>query len=126
MIDATDRVEIDNNLRNHPFILYVKVRRHGQQVPFTFLQESYRYSKVYADWIFRSVAEIEEANLMLYSPFVGFLVAIGASIHLEHTLRKHVTLTEPAGLKFRKCVGFIRRLAKIWPSMRHTVSFQAT
>lgn len=68
---------------------------------------------------------MEEADLMLYDPFVGFLVAIGASIHLESTLQDDTPLKESSSLRFQKCVGYISRLADVWPNARHTVSFQA-
>jgi hypothetical protein len=66
---------------------------------------------------------MEEADLILLDPFIGFLVAIGASIHLEHTLGVNAAITGPANHKFRKCVNFVSRLAEVWPNLRHTVSF---
>ncbi|KAM0716422.1 hypothetical protein Q7P37_007867 [Cladosporium fusiforme] len=107
---------------NHPFLIFIKMRHLQDQVPFTFLQECYRYSKVFADWTHRTVGEMEDAGLNLHEPFVGFLVAIAASIHLEHTLNANPTVAAAARSKFRRCMVFVQRLAQEWPNLRQTVS----
>jgi len=52
----------------------------------TFLQKSYEWSMIHANWVFRLLSEMDEAGFALHDPFISYLVAIAALIHLEHTL----------------------------------------
>ncbi|KAF2820158.1 hypothetical protein CC86DRAFT_471309 [Ophiobolus disseminans] len=102
---------------NHPFIIYVKTIRIKHQIPVTFLQKSYEYSMIHANWVFRLLNEMDDANLVIHDPFIGHMVAIAASIHLEHTLSQHHTVASSAKQKFDKCLNFVTRAAQEWPSM---------
>lgn len=64
---------------------------------------------------------MDEARLMLHDPFLGHLVAIAASIHLEHTRSQYPTVAASAKDKFNKCFDFVTRLAKEWPLMEAAV-----
>lgn len=96
---------------------------HGR-VPLTFLQQSYQTARLYADWIYRLVCEMEEADLMLHEPFAGYLVAIGASIHLEHTLSENRETATSMTRKFEKCLSFVGKLAEMWPNMGNLVGHE--
>lgn len=107
--------------RNHPFIILMKTRYLRARVPSTFLQQSYQTARVYADWVCRLICEMEEANLMLYEPFAGYLVSIAASIHLERTLSEKRDAAASTTYKFEKCIGFVGKLAEMWPNMKNLV-----
>ena len=76
---------------------------------------------MFADWIYRMICEMEEADLILEEPFAGYLVSIGASIHLERSLSASDDIAKSMTAKFDKCVGFVRRLAGKWPNMTNLV-----
>ena len=109
-------------VRNHPFVIFMKTRKTRRRVPRTFLQKSYEDSMIYSNWVVTHISDMTEANLELYDPFVGHLVAISASIQLEHTLSKNPIVAESCQRKFDRCRDYIRRVSKIWPSMLNTVS----
>ena len=102
----------------------MKTRQLRGRVPLTFLQESYEYSRIYADWIHRLVCEMEEAGLMLHEPLVGYLVSIAASIQLERSRNDDETIASSSRRKFRKCKDFVRRLSSIWPNIARQVDGQ--
>ncbi|WPB06517.1 uncharacterized protein RHO25_011174 [Cercospora beticola] len=106
---------------NHEFVIFMQARHVQTRLPLTFLQQSYHTARLYADWIFRLVMEMQEAGLQLYEPFTGYLVAIGASIHLEHASNESTTTTISSKEKFDKCLGFVERLAEMWPNMEKLV-----
>ncbi|GIZ47226.1 hypothetical protein CKM354_001032300 [Cercospora kikuchii] len=106
---------------NHPFVIFMQARHLQTRLPLTFLQQSYHTARLYADWIFRLVVEMQEAGLQLYEPFTGYLVAIGASIHLEHASNEVATSGISSKEKFDQCLGFVDRLADMWPNMEKLV-----
>ncbi|CAK1366425.1 unnamed protein product [Cercospora beticola] len=91
---------------NHEFVIFMQARHVQTRLPLTFLQ---------------LVMEMQEAGLQLYEPFTGYLVAIGASIHLEHASNESTTTTISSKEKFDKCLGFVERLAEMWPNMEKLV-----
>ncbi|KAI8933128.1 hypothetical protein NX059_009769 [Plenodomus lindquistii] len=107
---------------NHPFIIHIKTSPLKDQVPLTFLQKSYEASLIHANWVTRMLSDMDEAGLMIHDPFIGHLVAIAASIHLEHTMSQYATVADSATQKFNKCLDFVRRLSREWPDMRVTAS----
>jgi hypothetical protein len=78
---------------------------------------------MYADWIYRLICEMDEASLMLEEPFAGYLVSIGASIHLERSLSASEDTAKSMTAKFDKCLGYVRRLASTWPNMTNLVGY---
>lgn len=66
---------------------------------------------------------MDEAGMMLYDPFIGFLAAIAATIQLEHTLSKHSDIAAAARLSFRNAIKFMRKLAKYWNNIQELVCF---
>ncbi|KAH7346096.1 hypothetical protein BKA66DRAFT_602766 [Pyrenochaeta sp. MPI-SDFR-AT-0127] len=106
---------------NHPFIIYAKTTRFKQRVPLTFLQKSYEYSMIHANWVFRLIDDMENAGLVVHDPFLGHLVAIAASIHLEHTLSQHAAVAASAKRKSDRCINFVKRMSEDWPNMLSAV-----
>jgi len=64
---------------------------------------------------------MDEGGLMLHDPFVGHLVAIAASIHLEHTISEYPTVADVATQNFNRCLDFVKRQSQEWPNMQVTV-----
>ncbi|KAF2123428.1 hypothetical protein P153DRAFT_361995 [Dothidotthia symphoricarpi CBS 119687] len=107
---------------NHPFIIHIKTIKLEHRVPLTFLQKSYEFSLIHANWVFRLLNDMDDAGLVLHDPFIGHIVAIAASIHLEHTISQYPTVAASAKQKFEKCLGFVRGLSQEWPNMQVTAS----
>lgn len=104
----------------------MQARHLESRLPLTFLQQSYHTARLYADWIYRLVVEMHEARLPLHEPFIGYLVAIGASIHLERASTEKVATASSSHEKFEQCLGFVARLAQMWPNMQSLVRTLST
>ena len=65
---------------------------------------------------------MQEAGLQPYEPFTGYLVAIGASIHLEHASNESTTSIISSKEKFDQGLGFVERLTEMWPNMEKLVN----
>ncbi|KAG9186771.1 hypothetical protein G6011_09879 [Alternaria panax] len=115
-------LSVVNCTLNHPFMIHIKTVRLKQKIPLTFLQKSYEFSLIHANWVVKLLNQMDEARLMLHDPFLGHLVAIAASIHLEHTKSQYPTVAASAKQKFDKCRGFVKRLSQEWPRMQVTTS----
>ena len=102
-------------------MIHIKTVRLKQKIPLTFLQKSYEFSLIHANWVVRLLNHMDEARLMLHDPFLGHLVAIAASIHLEHTKSQYPTVAASAKQKFEKCLDFVKRLSQEWPRMQVSV-----
>lgn len=64
---------------------------------------------------------MEDAGLMLYDPFIGYLVAIAATIQLEHTVSKHSDVAASAKLSVKGAIRYLRKLSKYWRSTENLV-----
>ncbi|KAF7676700.1 hypothetical protein GT037_004912 [Alternaria burnsii] len=115
-------LSVVNCTLNHPFMIHIKTVRLKQKIPLTFLQKSYEFSLIHANWVVRLLSHMDEAKLMLHDPFLGHLVAIAASIHLEHTKSQYPTVAASAKQKFEKCLDFVKRLSQEWPRMQVSAS----
>ncbi|KAH7080131.1 hypothetical protein BKA63DRAFT_236386 [Paraphoma chrysanthemicola] len=111
-----------NCILNHPFIIHIKTARLKHRTPITFLQKSYESSLIHANWVYRLLNHMDEAQLMLHDPFIGHLVAMAASIHLEHMKSQYPTVAASAKQKFEKCLDFVKRLSQEWPRVQATVT----
>ncbi|KAE8453273.1 hypothetical protein EG329_011340 [Mollisiaceae sp. DMI_Dod_QoI] len=107
---------------HHPFIMFIKLKHVIRKVPPSFLQKSYKSSLIHSRWIIRFLDEMDEAGMMLYDPFIGYLTAIAATIQLEHTLSKHADVAAAARLSFRNAIRFLRKLSQYWDSIHELLS----
>jgi hypothetical protein len=112
---------LTDECRNHPFITFNGTQRSSGQVPWSFLQNSYKLSTVNANWIARLVDEMVKTGLTLQDPFIGYLVTIAATIHLEKSLSLNKDLAKPAKRRYQTCYRFVQDLSQIWPVMNHAV-----
>ncbi|KAH7086447.1 hypothetical protein FB567DRAFT_71379 [Paraphoma chrysanthemicola] len=114
-------LSVVNCILNHPFIIHIKTARLKNRTPITFLQKSYESSLIHANWVYRLLNHMDEAQLMLHDPFIGHLVAMAASIHLEHMKSQYSTVAASAKQKFEKCFDFVKRVSQEWPRVQATV-----
>lgn len=116
-------IQISTNLstRNHPFVIYLKTKRHQGRVPLTFLQQSYASAHLYADWVYRLLCEMEELDIKIHDPFMGHLISIAASVHLERSICNNRSDSAWSKQKFNKCRSVVRTLAEYWPNMANLV-----
>lgn len=110
--------------RNHPFIIFIGTERSSGHVPWSFLQNSYKVSTVNANWIARLVIEMSKAGLSLQNPFIGYLVTIAATIHLEKSLDANSDVANPARHRYETCYQFVKNLSNVWPAMSNSVSLE--
>lgn len=108
--------------RCHPFVLFMRTRRQHDQIPLTTLQKSHQNSVIHSSWVIRHVTEMEGANISLYDPFIGYLVALAASIQLEHTISDNLKVANSAHRKYDKAHAYLQRMAKTWLNVGNIVS----
>ncbi len=99
---------------HHPFVMFIKLQHVIRNVPPSFLQKSYKSSLIHSRWIIRFLDEMDEAGMMLYDPFIGYLTAVAATIQLEHTLSKHSDVAAAARLSFRSATKYLKKLSRYW------------
>jgi hypothetical protein len=95
----------------------------NRKVPPSFLQKSYKSSLIHSRWVIRLIEEMEDAGLMLYDPFIGYLVALAATIQLEHTVSKHSDVAAAAKLSVKGAIRYLKKLSNYWRSTENLVSF---
>ena len=117
--DGEARIDHD---RYHPFVLFMKTRRQDDQIPLTTLQKSHQDSMIHSSWVIRHIIEMEGANITLYDPFIGYLVALAASIQLEHTISDNPKVANAAYRKYDRGHAYLQRMAKIWLNVGNIVS----
>ena len=91
------------------------------QVPWSFLQNSYKIATINANWTVRLISEMERSDFSLHDPFIGYLVTVAATVHLDKSLHKDSDVANSARQKFHKCRDFVAKLATEWPSMANAV-----
>jgi hypothetical protein len=118
-----DEPEIDHP-RHHPFVLFMKTRQQHGQVPLTALQKSHQDSMIHSSWVIRHIIEMEDAGLSIYDPFIAHLVALAASIQLEHTINDNPKVAHAARRKYDKAHAYLQRMTKIWSNVGNIVSLR--
>lgn len=76
---------------------------------------------IHSDWIARFVTEMEQAGITVHDPFIGYMVAIAATVQLEKTLSQTPEVARASAQKFRNCQDFVKILSEQWPNMVFTV-----
>ncbi|KAB8211816.1 hypothetical protein BDV34DRAFT_208359 [Aspergillus parasiticus] len=104
-------------LLHHPFVNMVKLRHIDGNIPATFLQKSYESSLIHSRWIARFIREMEEVDIRLYDPFIGYLCAIAATIQLENTSSKNPHIAQLGNSDFRTLVDYMTDLSTYWENM---------
>ncbi|KAJ8115496.1 hypothetical protein OPT61_g2867 [Boeremia exigua] len=107
---------------NHPFIIFVKARRHGSRVPLTFLQKAHKDSLIYASWVARTISDMNDAQLDVLDPFLAYLVGIAASIHVEHSSNFEISIASSAKQKLATCMAYLMRVSQVWPKVRKRIA----
>ncbi|RMZ39678.1 fungal specific transcription factor [Aspergillus flavus] len=104
-------------LLHHPFVNMVKLRHIDGNIPATFLQKSYESSLIHSRWIARFIREMDEVDIRLYDPFIGYLCAIAATIQLENTSSKNPHIAQLGNSDFRTLVDYMTELSTHWENM---------
>ncbi|KAH8884069.1 hypothetical protein GQ53DRAFT_846430 [Thozetella sp. PMI_491] len=104
---------------NHPFILFMRTRQLHGQVPLTLLQKSQENAMIHSQWVIRHISEASQAGQGLYDPIIGQMVAIAATIQLEHTVSEQETMAASAKQNFETARAFLRKMSQDWPNMLH-------
>ncbi|KAE8140200.1 hypothetical protein BDV38DRAFT_280193 [Aspergillus pseudotamarii] len=104
-------------LLHHPFVNMVKLRHIDGNIPATFLQKSYESSLIHSRWIARFIREMDEVDIRLYDPFIGYLCAIAATIQLENTASKNPHIAQLGNSDFRTLVDYMTDLSTHWENM---------
>lgn len=107
--------------RNHPFIVYTSTRHLKGQVPRSYLQNSYKICTINAHWVVMLLKDMERSRISMYDPFLGYLVTIAATIHLDKSLRNNDNRANSASNDFQLCYDFVRKMAAIWPNVKNVV-----
>lgn len=76
---------------------------------------------IHSQWVLRHMSEMEESGQSLQDPFVGYLVAIAATIQLEFTISKHPKVAAKAVRNVEKARVFLQKMSREWPNMLNTV-----
>ena len=118
---ATTDLGRTNDLRNHPFIVYTSTRHLKGQVPRSYLQNSYKICTINAHWVVMLLKDMDRSRVSMYDPFLGYLVTIAATIHLDKSLRKNGERANAASQDFQFCYDFVRKMASIRPSLKNVV-----
>jgi hypothetical protein len=69
----------------------------------------------------RLLSDMEKCQVTLYDPFIGYLVAISATVLLDQSLRRHGENQEVVEQKFRLCREYVKRVSSISLSMKNAV-----
>lgn len=101
--------------------MYMSMRDSHGHVPWSFLQSSYKVSVTNANWIVRLIAEMDALGLYPREPYMGYLVAIAATVHLDRSAHNDKELAVSAQHRFRKCYEFVSREAIRWPNVANAV-----
>jgi len=78
---------------------------------------------IHSSWVIRHIIEMEEVGMSIYDPFLGYLVALAASIQLEHTISDNPKVANAARRKYDKALAYLQRTTKIWPNVGNIVSY---
>ncbi|KAK5045937.1 hypothetical protein LTR84_008723 [Exophiala bonariae] len=120
--DFHDKKPNTDHPRHHPFILFMKTRQQHGQVPLTTLQKSHQESMIHSSWVIRHIVEMEEGGMSIYDPFIGYLVALAASIQLEQTFNDNPRVANAARRKYEKAHVYLHKLADIWRNAANILS----
>ncbi|KAL2204251.1 hypothetical protein CC79DRAFT_1372259 [Sarocladium strictum] len=107
---------------HHPFVLFMNTRHHHNQVPLTTLQNAHHNSIIHSSWVIRHIIEMEGAGMSIYDPFIGYLVALAASIQLEHTLNNDPKVANAARLNVGNSLSILDEIS-IRLHRRRTISY---
>ncbi|KAH8704171.1 putative C6 transcription factor [Talaromyces proteolyticus] len=104
-------------LLNHPLLLSLVLRNHKSVIPEIFLQHSSDMLASHTTWILHFVRYFAEKGFKVSDPFLGYCVAVVATIELQLSFTEDAAIRKNKQERFKTCTNFVRDLGKEWPHM---------
>lgn len=108
-------------LVNHPFLLSMRLRNFRYTIPQAFIEQCFDAISRHSRWVIYFIDMLDELSYQIVDPVLAHCVVVMATVHLQHSFVENSPLRQKAQLGFDKCMGFLRRMATIWPSVSHMV-----
>lgn len=108
-------------LLNHPLLLSLILRSHRGMIPEIFLQHSSDMISSHTTWIVYFVKYFQERNFKVSDPFLGYCVAVVATIELQLSYTEDAAIRKSKQERFETCTKFVRSLGEEWPHMASLV-----
>ncbi|KAH8797961.1 putative C6 transcription factor [Xylogone sp. PMI_703] len=109
-----------HNVLNHPFLYSSRPNNNSitMTVPNTFWKTSSEMAFIHSSWTVRLVDMVIEKEYQISDPFIGYTVAIAATIHLYYCRTVDSRVRSLAQTKLAKCIKFVEELGAVWPVCR--------
>ncbi|KAF4503272.1 Quinic acid utilization activator [Fusarium agapanthi] len=102
---------------NHPFLLSMRLRQFRHTMPQSFVNSSFDVITRHIGWIMYHLDVLEKMDYRVSDPTLAHVVAVVATIHLQHSFVDDLTLREKAQVGFEKCLEFLRCMGLTWHSV---------
>nr|RBQ86945.1 hypothetical protein FVER53263_10018 [Fusarium verticillioides] len=99
---------------NHPFLLSMRLRHFRHTVPQSFVNSSFDAITRHIGWIMYHLDVLEKLDYRVSDPTLAHIVAVVATIHLQHSFVEDLALREKAKAGFEKCLEFLRCMGLTW------------
>ncbi|RBR16714.1 hypothetical protein FVER53590_10018 [Fusarium verticillioides] len=99
---------------NHPFLLSMRLRHFRHTMPQSFVNSSFDTITRHIGWIMYHLDVLEKLDYRVSDPTLAHVVAVVATIHLQHSFVEDFALREKAKAGFEKCVEFLRCMGLTW------------
>ncbi|KAF5980130.1 hypothetical protein FBULB1_5374 [Fusarium bulbicola] len=93
---------------NHPFFWSMRLRHFRHTMPQSFVNSSFDAITRHIGWIMYHLDVLEKMDYRVSDPTLAHVVAVVATIHLQHSFVEDLTLREKAQVGFEKCLEFLR------------------
>lgn len=104
-------------LLNHPFLLRLRLRPFGSNVPPSFHSRALQIAKDNARQMVDLLRCASESGCLVESSFYAYCIAVAGGIHslTSHLEQERSSNVQPeSGHNYQHCMEFLERLAKIW------------
>ncbi|KAI7764836.1 hypothetical protein LZL87_004041 [Fusarium oxysporum] len=99
---------------NHPFLLSMRLRHFRHTMPQSFVNSSFDAITRHIGWIMYHLEILEKMDYRVSDPTLAHIVAVVATIHLQHSFVEDFSLREKAKAGFEKCLEFLRCMGLTW------------
>jgi hypothetical protein len=112
-----------HSLLNHPFLYSSRTHQTVESsLPNTFWKTLSETALTHTSWTVRLLDLAVDKNFRIFDPFLGHCVAIAATVHLYYCSIEDSGVRRAVQQRLAKCMGFLWKLATIWPVCRTMVS----
>ncbi|KAF5669058.1 fungal specific transcription factor factor domain-containing protein [Fusarium denticulatum] len=99
---------------NHPFLLSMRLRHFRHTMPQSFVNSSFDAITRHIGWIMYHLDVLEKLDYRVSDPTLAHIVAVVATIHLQHSFVEDFALREKAKTGFETCLEFLRCMGLTW------------